>query len=79
VPERDEHGERVLDDSFLVILHAGDEPADVRLPGPPWARRYEVVVDTGREDQESPPDTAHPADAAITVPGRTVLLLRAAG
>ncbi|MGW3679255.1 glycogen debranching protein GlgX [Streptomyces prasinus] len=79
VPEQDERGERVLDDSFLVILHAGDEPADVRLPGPPWARRYEVVVDTGREDQESPPDTAHPADAVITVPGRTVLLLRAAG
>ncbi|CAM5600054.1 Glycogen debranching enzyme [Streptomyces hirsutus] len=31
VPERDERGERVLDDSFLVILHAGDRPAAVRL------------------------------------------------
>ncbi|MEF9906508.1 glycogen debranching protein GlgX [Streptomyces sp. P9-A2] len=79
VPERDEHGEPVLDDSFLAILHAGDEPADVLLPGLPWARNYEVVVDTGREDQESPPDTAHPADTTITVPGRTVLLLRAVG
>ncbi|WAX77848.1 glycogen debranching protein GlgX [Streptomyces sp. KMM 9044] len=79
IPDRDEHGERVLDDSFLAVLHAGDEPADVRLPGPPWAERYEVLVDTGREDQGSPPATPHLADTTITVAGRTVLLLRVVG
>ncbi|PWI07490.1 glycogen debranching enzyme GlgX [Streptomyces sp. NWU339] len=76
IPDHDEHGERIRDDSFLAVLHAGDAPVDVLLPGPPWARRYEVVLDTGREDQADTPGTAHPADTTITVPGRTVLLLR---
>ncbi|MFD6323223.1 glycogen debranching protein GlgX [Streptomyces sp. NPDC058442] len=79
IPDHDELGEPVRDDSFLTVLHAGDAPVDVLLPGPPWARRYEVVLDTGREDQSAAPDTVHPADTTLTVPGRTVLLLRAAG
>ncbi|MGW5215986.1 glycogen debranching protein GlgX [Streptomyces sp. NPDC004051] len=79
IPDHDERGEPVRDDSFLAVLHAGDAPVDVLLPGPPWARRYEVVLDTGREDQSAAPDAVHPADTTITVPGRTVLLLRAAG
>ncbi|MEV0692319.1 glycogen debranching protein GlgX [Streptomyces sp. NPDC050388] len=76
IPDHDERGEPIRDDSFLVVLHAGDAPVDVLLPGSPWARRYEVVLDTGREDQADAPGTAHPADTTITVPGRTVLLLR---
>ncbi|WCN03363.1 glycogen debranching protein GlgX [Streptomyces sp. M92] len=79
IPGRDERGDQVVDDSFLAVLHAGGEPAGFVLPGPPWARRYEVVVDTGREEQAEAPDTAYPAGAEITVPGRTVLLLKAAG
>ncbi|MGW5088570.1 glycogen debranching protein GlgX [Streptomyces coelicoflavus] len=77
IPGRDEHGDPIVDDSFLAVLHAGAEPAGFVLPGAPWAERYEVVVDTGREDQEEAPDTVHPAGVELTVPGRTVLLLRA--
>ncbi|WP_435615717.1 glycogen debranching protein GlgX [Streptomyces coelicoflavus] len=77
IPGRDEHGDPIVDDSFLAVLHAGAEPAGFVLPGAPWAERYEVVVDTGREDQEEAPDAVHPAGAELTVPGRTVLLLRA--
>ena len=33
------------------VLHAGDRPVSFVLPGPPWAQRYELVVDTSREDQ----------------------------
>ncbi len=77
IPGRDEHGDPVTDDSFLAVLHAGDAPVDVVLPGPPWAERYEVVVDTGREEQDGAPGTAHPAGTAVRVPARTVLLLRA--
>jgi glycogen operon protein len=78
IPGRDERGAPVADDSFLAILHAGEGPAVFALPGRPWADRYEVVVDTSREDQTEPPGTAHPAGAEITVPGRCVLLLRVA-
>ncbi|KAF2777436.1 glycogen debranching protein GlgX [Streptomyces sp. OM5714] len=77
IPGRDEHGDPITDDSFLAVLHAGAEPAGFVLPGAPWAERYEVVVDTGREDQEEAPDAVHPAGVELTVPGRTVLLLRA--
>ncbi|MGC0374777.1 glycogen debranching protein GlgX [Streptomyces sp. SAI-229] len=76
IPGRDEDGEQILDDSFLAVLHAGHDPVEFELPGPPWAERYEVVVDTGREEQTEAPGVEHRAGARITVPGRTVLLLR---
>ncbi|CAM5643379.1 glycogen debranching protein GlgX [Streptomyces violaceorubidus] len=79
IPGRDEHGDPITDDSFLAVLHAGEEPAAFVLPGAPWAERYEVVVDTGREEQEEAPGTTYPAGTGITVPARTVLLLRASG
>jgi glycogen operon protein len=67
-----------VDDSFLAVLHAGEDPVRFVLPGPPWAERYEVVVDTGREDQAGAPGVEHAAGTEITVPARTVLLLRVA-
>ncbi|MYR84005.1 glycogen debranching enzyme GlgX, partial [Streptomyces sp. SID685] len=79
IPGRDERGAQVVDDSFLAVLHAGAEPTGFVLPGPPWAEGYEVVVDTSREDQSAPPGTAHPAGAEVTLPGRSVLLLRVLG
>src|SRR5690606_25221550 len=79
IPGRDEDGAPVVDDSFLAVLHAGDEPVGFVLPGPPWAERYDVVVDTGWEEQASEPGAEHPAGSVLTVPGRTVLLLRVRG
>ncbi len=35
------------DDSFLLILHAGDTSCDFTLPGEPFGQAYEVVFDTG--------------------------------
>ncbi|WP_326596437.1 glycogen debranching protein GlgX [Streptomyces sp. NBC_01803] len=77
IPQRDAKGHPVVDDSFLVILHAGPEPVDFPLPGPPWAEGYELLVDTTREDQETAPGTVHDAGATLTVPERSVLMLRA--
>ncbi|MBQ1096462.1 glycogen debranching protein GlgX [Streptomyces sp. b94] len=76
IPGRDERGDPIVDDSFLAVLHAGDRPVSFVLPGPPWAERYEVIVDTGRERQAEAPGGTHPAGAEITVPARTVLLLK---
>ncbi|RKN40850.1 glycogen debranching protein GlgX [Streptomyces hoynatensis] len=77
IPHRDEFGRQIADASFLVLLHAGAEPVAFLLPGPPWADAYELVADTSREDQEAPPGTRHRGGAAVTVPGRSVLVLRA--
>ncbi|MFE7628346.1 glycogen debranching protein GlgX [Streptomyces sp. NPDC057509] len=76
IPGRDARGEQVTDDSFLAVLHAGHEPVDFLLPGPPWARAYELLLDTSREDQAQAPGTVHPGGARLTVPERSVLLLR---
>ncbi|WP_435228900.1 glycogen debranching protein GlgX [Streptomyces sp. Tue6028] len=76
IPGRDARGVPVVDDSFLAVLHAGDRPVGFVLPGTPWAARYEVVVDTSREEQGEAPGVEHPAGASITVPARSVLLLR---
>ena len=43
---RGAHGEVITDDSYLLILHAGDVGMDFVLPGAPWATSYETVVDT---------------------------------
>jgi glycogen operon protein len=76
IPGRDAFGAPVVDDSFLAVLHAGDRPAAFELPGMPWATRYEVVVDTSREEQSEAPGVVHAAGTAITVPARSVLLLK---
>ncbi|MFF1834680.1 glycogen debranching protein GlgX [Streptomyces sp. NPDC058231] len=76
IPGRDARGEQVTDDSFLAILHAADRPTGFRLPGPPWAQTYELVLDTSREDQTTAPGTVHRGDELLTVPARAVVLLR---
>ncbi|MGW6857996.1 glycogen debranching protein GlgX [Streptomyces xanthophaeus] len=76
IPGRDERGRQVTDDSFLALLHAGDRPAEWVLPGAPWAARYELVLDTSREDQAAAPGSVHRGGERLTVPARSVLLLR---
>ncbi|WP_443049103.1 glycogen debranching protein GlgX [Streptomyces sp. NBC_00316] len=76
IPGRDARGEQVTDDSFLAILHAADRPSSFRLPGPPWAQAYELVLDTSQEDQSTAPATVHGGNQLLTVPARSVVLLR---
>ncbi|MFJ5833285.1 glycogen debranching protein GlgX [Streptomyces sp. NPDC093089] len=76
IPGRDERGERITDDSFLAVLHAGPRPLEFRLPGPPWAATYELVVDTARTDQSRAPGTLHEGGGTITVGARSTVLLR---
>ncbi|MFI5651122.1 glycogen debranching protein GlgX [Streptomyces anulatus] len=78
IPGRDARGEPVTDDSFLAVLHAGAEPTVFALPGAPWAARYELVLDTSREEQTEAPGTVLEGGAEMTVPARSVLLLRVA-
>ncbi|MFD0154007.1 glycogen debranching protein GlgX [Streptomyces sp. NPDC055721] len=79
IPGRDECGEQVTDDSFLAVLHAGPGPLEFRLPGPPWAESYELLVDTTHEDQSRAPGTVHAGGGTITVGARSTVLLRVRG
>jgi isoamylase len=74
---RDRRGEPIVDESFLLVLHAGDEDVSFQLPGTPWAHRYHAVVDTscvgGHPDAPSHPVAA---GSPLTVPHRSVQLLQ---
>ncbi len=72
---RSVRGERIVDDSFLLWLHAGPDPAEVLLPAQPWADAYQVALDTASPN----PLVGAPliAGSRRELPGWSVLLLRA--
>jgi len=73
IPTPDERGQPVVDDSFLLLLSAHDEPIDWTLPTQ-WSddRAWEVVADTsGALDPETATDKPE-----ITLGPRSVLILR---
>jgi isoamylase len=42
----DESGQPIRDEAFLVVLHAGEDPAKFVLPGSPYGKGYVRTVDT---------------------------------
>ncbi|MEP7019933.1 MAG: glycogen debranching protein GlgX [Pseudonocardiales bacterium] len=74
---RNSRGQVIIDDSYLLVLHAGDLAGTFRLPQLPWATAYEVVIDTTCAGGVPDPDTAL-AEAGVDLPigARTSLLLR---
>jgi isoamylase len=73
-------------DSLLVILRPGGEDADVRLPGAPWASRYDLLLDTAAADltgtrtavgDPRKPLATHPAGETLRAGWSSVLVLRA--
>jgi isoamylase len=73
----DERGERITDDSFLVVFNAHDGPLAFTLPPEDWATAWQVVVDTN-EPRLPDPDQGAPVDAGgtLTVGERSVVVLR---
>ena len=71
IRERDEEGRRLVDDSFLLVLHASPEPVGFRLP--PHDGSYEVVLDTAEGRHPARP---YDPGERILVAGRSCLLLR---
>jgi glycogen operon protein len=51
IAEPDKRGERIVDDSFLLLFNASPHDLDFSLPGLEYGEHWHVVVDTG--------DTAH--------------------
>ncbi len=73
---RNTRGEPIVDESFLLLLHSGDQDCDFSLPGRPWARRYEVVVDTTAIGGRPPARRIVKAETALPMLSRSVALLR---
>jgi glycogen operon protein len=75
---RGPHGERIIDDSFLLLVHAGAEELSFVLPGDPWARWYHTVIDTTLEGDPGARDSVtYGGGLDVTLAPRSLMLLRA--
>jgi isoamylase len=78
IPERDALGERITDDSFLLLINAYHQSIMFTLPDQAYGRTWEIVVDTAdpllakarrRQSQAKP-------GARLRVAARALLVLR---
>jgi glycogen operon protein len=79
IPSPDQRGERVTDDSFLMLFNAFDEGLKFTLPGQEWGERWTVEIDTGApvlpDDEDERPAKA---GDTIEVGSRSLVVLRRA-
>jgi isoamylase len=74
---RTREGELVADHSWLLLMHAGDAPAEIVLPGPEYGDSYEPTLDTSTLDGSPANPRRLLAGGRVTMPARSLLLLRA--
>ena len=72
ITEPDRRGQRVVDDSFLLLVNTGSERTLFDLPGPPYQGPWEVVVDTARPSDR----TAIAPDEPVPMEPYSLCLLR---
>jgi isoamylase len=75
IPNLDDRGERIVDDSFYVLFNAHYQPLVFRLPArPEWGERWKKVLDTADADG----DEIYTAGGEVPVGGRAVVVLERA-
>jgi glycogen operon protein len=77
IREIDARGQRISDDSFLLLFNAHYEQIPFTLPDSSYGEAWTVVVDTAAPllDSAGDPRTAKPG-AELDVPARSVLVLQ---
>jgi isoamylase len=79
IPWPGPRGEPVVDDTLAVLFNAHDSDVDWAAPGEPWAKAWEVLLDTAAPQVGSDADPELPAVKAgepLAVTGRSVVVLR---
>ena len=74
---RGARNEVLRDDSYLLVLHAGDDAIDFALPALDWVAGWEVVIDTTQVAGRPGAPTRLAAGAVLALVPRCVYLLRA--
>ncbi len=71
----DERGERVVDDSFVLIFNASPEDTDFRLPSGRFGRRWTCELRTDETPPDAPPIQPSAGDH-VTIRSRSLIVLR---
>jgi glycogen operon protein len=74
---RTREGELISDHSWLLVLHAGEDAAEVTLPGPEYGVTFKPTLDTTTLDGSPATPAVLPAGSVVKMPARSLLLLRA--
>jgi len=72
IPTRTEHGEEIVDDSFLLLFNAQLDAVTFTLPTRRFGTSWELELATG----EVTPGSGFAARTAVTVPGLSLTVLR---
>ncbi|MEU3018628.1 glycogen debranching protein GlgX [Nocardiopsis sp. NPDC007018] len=76
ITEPDEHGRRIRDGSFVLLLNSGPEAVEFKLPGTEYGMAWETVLDTADPDVRERPFVT--AGGPLRVIDRAMTLLRRA-
>jgi isoamylase len=76
IPSRGPRGERITDDSFLMLFNAHHESVSFKLPPRRWGRAWVGVLDTGRDDPFAGGAETFAAESGWAVEPRSLVLLR---
>ena len=76
IPTTDAYGERIVDDSFLVIFNASDQPIDWCIPGPQWSRRWTIDLDTADPRRGTARTVNRRPSETLEVSDRSMVVLR---
>ena len=72
ITEPDPRGQRMADDSFLLLFNASSGEVTFEIPAPPYHGPWEIALDTARQKRDGSVPTAHP----VRVESRSLCLLR---
>jgi glycogen operon protein len=80
IQARDQRGQRVVDDSFLLLLNAWHEPIEWKIADQ-WGEAWEVLVDTAMGLPRNVPTngSTEAVRGAVVLTDRSVVLLRRIG
>jgi glycogen operon protein len=78
IQESDKRGQKILDDSFLVLFNAHHEDLEFTLPPKEYGTWWAVLVDTSDDGTwaSDSGDTYAPGDVVITSPRSAIVLRR---
>src|SRR5690606_37543379 len=73
IPEPDPRGDRIVDDSFLILFNAGDEDRTFELPDSGYGKGWHIEIDTAAELVDP---GRHLPESLVNVVSRSVVVMR---